>query len=261
MINNRQCYSPYGYRSNSRALSSLLGFNGERPETLTGHYVLGNGYRAYNPVLMRFNSPDSLSPFGAGGVNAYAYCLGDPVNRNDQTGHVSFAVLVKAVIRFKALRTSKLVSKLPDLVERKIHSYLSSADLVALASTSSGMKSKVYGGLRSLNYLDSSALINVEAVQLARQISLGDTQGHLSFQVHRNDEIMHAVYSGAVNDNEPGKSYLLSRFVQRRRYLNDEYSIEANNRIRQSKVDSKKKNYGEDVQSDTSYDSDDSYRP
>ena len=28
VINNRQCYSPYGYRSNSRALSSLLGFNG-----------------------------------------------------------------------------------------------------------------------------------------------------------------------------------------------------------------------------------------
>ena len=87
VINNRQCYSPYGYRSNSRGLSSLLGFNGERPETLTGHYVLGNGYRAYNPVLMRFNSPDSLSPFGAGGVNAYAYCLGDPMNWQDPMGH------------------------------------------------------------------------------------------------------------------------------------------------------------------------------
>ncbi|EGH35731.1 hypothetical protein PSYJA_44541, partial [Pseudomonas syringae pv. japonica str. M301072] len=38
---------------------------------MTGHYLLGNGYRAFNPVLMRFNSPDSLSPFGEGGVNAY----------------------------------------------------------------------------------------------------------------------------------------------------------------------------------------------
>ncbi|WP_147458691.1 RHS repeat-associated core domain-containing protein, partial [Pseudomonas savastanoi] len=37
--------------------------------------------------LMRFNSPDSLSPFGKGGMNAYAYCAGDPVNRSDPTGH------------------------------------------------------------------------------------------------------------------------------------------------------------------------------
>src|SRR5471032_2916159 len=36
---------------------------------------------------MRFNSPDSLSPFWKGGVNAYAYCVGDPVNRVDPTGH------------------------------------------------------------------------------------------------------------------------------------------------------------------------------
>ena len=36
---------------------------------------------------MRFNSPDSLSPFGEGGVNAYGYCEGDPVNRADPGGH------------------------------------------------------------------------------------------------------------------------------------------------------------------------------
>ena len=49
--------------------------------------MLGNGYRAFNPVLMRFNSPDSWSPFGEGGLNAYVYCIGDPVNRDDPTGH------------------------------------------------------------------------------------------------------------------------------------------------------------------------------
>lgn len=66
---------------------NLLGFNGELCESLTGHYLLGNGYRAFNPVLMRFNSPDSLSPFGEGGINAYAYCKGDPVNSFDSDGH------------------------------------------------------------------------------------------------------------------------------------------------------------------------------
>jgi len=36
---------------------------------------------------MRFQSPDSLSPFGKGGINAYGYCAGDPINRIDPNGH------------------------------------------------------------------------------------------------------------------------------------------------------------------------------
>jgi len=80
-------YSPYGHRPVPSGLLSLLGFNGERPDPLTGHYLLGNGYRAFNPVLMRFNSPDNLSPFGIGGLNPYAYCEGEPVLGSDATGH------------------------------------------------------------------------------------------------------------------------------------------------------------------------------
>ena len=87
----RLSYSLYGHRSPESGLASLLGFNGERRDSVTGHYLLGNGYRAFNAVLMRFNSPDSLSPFGAGGVNAYAYSLGDPVNLVDPMG--KFAIL------------------------------------------------------------------------------------------------------------------------------------------------------------------------
>ncbi|MFQ6554968.1 RHS repeat-associated core domain-containing protein [Pseudomonas sp. Lb2C1-1] len=80
-------YTAYGHRPAENGLLSLLGFNGERPDPVTGHYLLGNGYRAFNPVLMRFNSPDSWSPFGKGGLNAYAYCAGDPISRKDPTGH------------------------------------------------------------------------------------------------------------------------------------------------------------------------------
>lgn len=79
-------YTPHGYRPVSSGLLSPLGFNGERADSLTGCYVLGNGYRTLNPVLMRFTSSDRLSPFGEGGVNSYAYCFGDPVNWSDQTG-------------------------------------------------------------------------------------------------------------------------------------------------------------------------------
>lgn len=79
-------YTPYGHHLPTNGLLSLLGFNGERPDPMTGHYHLGHGYRQFNPVLMRFNSPDSLSPFGKGGLNAYAYCSGQPVQRVDPTG-------------------------------------------------------------------------------------------------------------------------------------------------------------------------------
>lgn len=82
-----RAYTPYGHHPLGNGLLSQLGFNGEPPEPVTGWYLLGNGYRPFNPVLMRFTSPDSWSPFGEGGVNAYGYCVGDPVNRVDPTGH------------------------------------------------------------------------------------------------------------------------------------------------------------------------------
>ena len=86
-------YNVYGHRPAHSGLLSVLGFNGERPDPITGHYLLGNGYRAFNPVLMRFNSPDSWSPFERGGVNSYGYVGGDPVNRIDPSGHFFWAAL------------------------------------------------------------------------------------------------------------------------------------------------------------------------
>lgn len=64
-----------------------LGYNGQLQEPGGWWQFLGNGYRVYNPILMRFHSPDSLSPFGKGGINTYAYCSGDPINCDDPTGH------------------------------------------------------------------------------------------------------------------------------------------------------------------------------
>ena len=80
-------YSAYGEQSAQQRVETRLGFNGQLREANIGWYLLGNGYRAYNPRLMRFHSPDSWSPFGQGGLNAYMYCAGDPINRADPTGH------------------------------------------------------------------------------------------------------------------------------------------------------------------------------
>ena len=79
-------YTPYGHHPAENGITRLLAFNGEHPEAVTGHYLLGQGYRAYNPVLMRFNSPDSWSPFGEGENNAYAYPT-NPLMMQDPTGH------------------------------------------------------------------------------------------------------------------------------------------------------------------------------
>jgi RHS repeat-associated protein len=103
---NPLAYTPYGHRPPESGLLSLLGFNGERPDPVTGCYLLGNGYRAFNPVLMRFNSPDSWSPFGEGGLNAYGYCVGDPVNRVDPTGHANWLVKLFRNISRRVTRPS-----------------------------------------------------------------------------------------------------------------------------------------------------------
>ncbi|CQH97669.1 Rhs family protein [Yersinia enterocolitica] len=88
-------WSPYGY---GYTPSPLPGFNGERLDPVSRSNHLGNGYRAYNPLLMRFNCPDSLSPFGAGGINPYAYCAGDPINRLDPSGHLSGSAIAGIVL-------------------------------------------------------------------------------------------------------------------------------------------------------------------
>jgi len=88
-------YTPYGHHQPENGLLSLLGFNGERPDPVTGHYLLGNGYRAFNPVLMRFNSPDNLSPFQEGGLNSYAYCKGEPANNSDSSGHLTDKTMLR----------------------------------------------------------------------------------------------------------------------------------------------------------------------
>lgn len=68
----------------------ITGFNGMRIDPINSMTHLGNGYRPYNPTLLRFVLPDSWSPFGAGGINPYAYCAADPINRADPSGHMSW---------------------------------------------------------------------------------------------------------------------------------------------------------------------------
>lgn len=74
-------YGAYGERDRS---TTRAAYAGEVIEDDTGWYLLGD--RIYHPALRRFLGPDIRSPFDDGGLNRYAYCGGDPVNRNDPSG-------------------------------------------------------------------------------------------------------------------------------------------------------------------------------
>lgn len=67
----------------------LQTFTGAHRDSVVMGFPLGNGYRWFLPSLMRFNAADALSPFSVGGLNLYAYCDNDPINRADPSGHMN----------------------------------------------------------------------------------------------------------------------------------------------------------------------------
>ncbi|WP_221740373.1 RHS repeat-associated core domain-containing protein [Stenotrophomonas sp. 278] len=90
--------------------SMRVGFNGTLHENGSHWQLLGNGQRAFNPLLMRFHSPDRLSPFGRGGINAYAYCAGDPVNLADPSGQSWIPAMVMALGAIGGLGTAGVMA-------------------------------------------------------------------------------------------------------------------------------------------------------
>ncbi|PYC43239.1 hypothetical protein DMX05_13180 [Pseudomonas soli] len=97
-------YSAYGYCANTGE-AAFLAFNGEYWDADAEGYLLGNGYRLYSPSLLRFLSADGMSPFGKGGINAYAYCGGDPINNVDPFGRWGMPAKWAHAINSKAQRT------------------------------------------------------------------------------------------------------------------------------------------------------------
>lgn len=69
-------------------------FNGLGQDQLLAMQHLGNGYRMYNPTLMRFHAMDNLAPFHEGGVHSYAYVSNDPVNQIDPSGHMGIMAII-----------------------------------------------------------------------------------------------------------------------------------------------------------------------
>ena len=175
-------YSPYGHHPADSGLLSLLGFNGERRDPVTGHYLLGNGYRAFNPVLMRFNSPDDLSPFGEGGLNSYMYCLGDPISKNDATGKIASGLLAK----FNANKLNSLIS---DIKIQKI-------GIVTRSKKSNLGQLKEEAAIQGLGLLNDNRILQVKlsridgvGAPIKKSSSVAKVEGILSNEQQSHDSL------------------------------------------------------------------------
>ena len=108
-------YDPFGNTRANAAWASR--FRGQVWDSRSRLYLLGNGYRAYSTGLRRFISPDSFSPFGAGGLNTYVYCAGDPINSSDPSGHIN----VKDISLLNMLFEPQAIKKLETLSEAALN--------------------------------------------------------------------------------------------------------------------------------------------
>ncbi|WP_082056508.1 RHS repeat-associated core domain-containing protein [Pseudomonas sp. 10-1B] len=105
-------YTAYGYTGHRSTNQTLLGFNGELSDPLTGLYILGSGYRPYSVILMRFIATDSLAPFGIGGMNTYSYTNGDPINYTDPSGHFNVRKMIAKRLNLEPPTREQILMKL-----------------------------------------------------------------------------------------------------------------------------------------------------
>ena len=190
-------YTPYGHHEMENNLLSVLGFNGERPDNLTGCYHLGNGYRQFNPLLMRFCSPDNLSPFGKGGVNAYAYCEGEPILRSDPDGHFIRSLITKPFQNFIGYRQSS----------SSISKQLISAKAVRLDGVNIKMPDALYGNKSlvpevALNRADYMKLdkVKLNIDRYAREVEI------------KNKHLMEGRNFDKIGRGSPGRTYIYKGF-------------------------------------------------
>jgi len=200
-------YPPYG--SHKAVAGGWLAFTGQPVDPLTGCYHLGNGRRTYNPVLMRFQSADSLSPFSSGGLNPYAYCGGDPVNRVDPSGASWISKILSGV---SMISSSVTLGGAVTRTARNVVARLESQHTRALYNEPS-LRSRVgnvaffYTGAMGVA---GTALSGVEQGWIGnvltshgRRLGAGNAVGNISGGLFSNAEAAQAVWRGV---GRPGVS-------------------------------------------------------
>ncbi len=120
-------------------LTNRLGFNGERLDSVLKSYHLGQGYRVYNPKNMGFMQADLLSPFNEGGINAFAYCNGDPINLADPSG---FSANIGNIVGNSIAISLGIVTVIASVL---MAPFTGGASLLCMSSAIAGIASGVLG--------------------------------------------------------------------------------------------------------------------
>lgn len=149
---NNHNYTPFGYNDKLPSGSTALGFNGEFILENMHLYLLGQGHRGFSTEMRRFIGPDNAeSPFARGGVNAFAYCVNDPVNRKDETGMWSL-LKYRTWFRSNQAKLEQRVESMPVIIEKLKKQ---TAELTTLN------KERKYGG-KTVNKRINSAKKNLQ---------------------------------------------------------------------------------------------------
>ncbi len=144
-LGDSRLYTPYGIEGRAGSASktesgkvtplleqNLWGFDGELKDPASGYQFLGQGYhRAYNPVMRRFMSMDSASPFGKGGFNGYIFAKNNPVMYGDPSGHMpswlGWALDIVGEVAGVAMIVGGVITENPGLVALGIGTVTSSS--------------------------------------------------------------------------------------------------------------------------------------
>lgn len=187
-------YMSYGHCLKIPSADSTVGFNGQLIDPVLRAYLLGKGYRAFTPVLMRFTTPDSHSPFGAGGINSYCYCLGDPINRTDASGHAPTKFTITSRTKLMNETWSKAreigwesIFTDPNIIS-KIQPTLPSKDVVILARASK----KIHTAVSIESNKIANSKISIDNALQTRDVQFEGTLPS-SVSTRRNDVILHAI--------------------------------------------------------------------
>lgn len=204
-------YTAYGHYFMQGSEPPRVGFNGEWRDRFTGFYLLGQGYRAFNPVLMRFQSPDSFSPFDEGGISTYAYCSGDPVNATDPTGHVTVAQI--AAVRLKPTRNASVnfpaqKSLSPTRERRKVRFALEKTTYRPHRTSSDAPR----GALTHLNPSNRPAMKRIHHNPRSGRILFNDRRIHYSNLAQLNDE--HIQLNKIAHRRALAHEYLTNEAIQ-----------------------------------------------
>ena len=207
-------YTPYGIEGNAGNAGSapktesgevtplvqqnLWGFDGELKDPASGYQFLGQGYhRAYNPVMRRFMSMDSASPFGKGGFNGYIFAKNNPVMFGDPSGHIpswlGWVMSGLAIIGGIALTVGGVVSGNPLMVAAGVGSIVSgSLSIAATIEANQGHKKAAQGlGI-------SAAVVGFASAVAGSALSVGEASASLASAVSVTSKAFAVARAAAV---------------------------------------------------------------